>query len=384
MTTAKTEAGLFHAQETRSHAVTGRHHGGPDHAGAASWDFSVCANAAGPCPLVVDAVRAADIVRYPDPQCRRLRERLAQTHGVAPARVLIAASASEFIQRITAVAARLSAPGASVQVPVHGYGDYAAAARAWGFAVVSTTSAAGAVEPAETPRPVLAMTPALATAPTPVTSSVLPMTPALRWYADPSSPLGRDQPPPLDPGAIPTVLDAVYAPLRLHGQGGWSDGERDAVFVLHGPNKALGLCGLRGAYAIAPDDAAWDLPRWLAALESLCPSWPLSAHGVAMLEAWCLPAVREWVDASLPTLSGWRDELVRQLIARGFQTHDSTTPFFCARPPGPVPAALLAARLRDHGVKVRDAASFGLPGWWRLSAQPPAAMAALLDLLQRH
>ena len=344
MKTTRTDAGLPQV------ATTGRHHGGPDHAGAAPWDFSVCANAAGPCPQVVEAVRAADIVHYPDPQCRRLREGLAEAHGVAPTRILIAASASEFIQRITAVAARLSAPGASVQVPVHGYGDYAAAARAWGFAVVSTLP-------------------------------VVPTSPALRWYTEPSSPLGCDQPPPPDPGAIPTVLDAVYAPLRLGGEGAWRNAERDAVFVLHGPNKALGLCGLRGAYAIAPDDAAWNLPRWLAAIEDLCPSWPLSAHGVAMLEAWCLPAVRQWVDASLPTLSGWRDDLVRQLIDRGFEIHGSTTPFFCARPPGPVPAALLAARLRDHGVKVRDAASFGLQGWWRLSAQPPAAMAALLDVL---
>ena len=349
MKPALPDAGSMPQAATAPGAI-GRRHGGPDQDGAAPWDFSVCANAAGPCPLVVDAVRAADIVRYPDPQCRRLRERLAQAHGVAPERILIAASASEFIQRVTAVAARLSVPGAAVQVPVHGYGDYAAAARAWGLAVM----------------PAVAM-PAAG--------------PALRWYAEPSSPLGCDQAPPADPGAVPTVLDAVYAPLRLEGEGRWQDRERDAVFVLHGPNKALGLCGLRGAYAIAPDDAAWDVPRWVAAIENLCPSWPLSAHGVAMLEAWCLPAARQWVDASLPMLRGWRDELVQQLIARGFETRDSTAPFFCARPPGPQPAALLADRLRDHGVRVRDAASFGLPGWWRLSAQPPAAMAVLLRRL---
>ena len=43
------------------------------------------------------------------------------------------------------------------------------------------------------------------------------------------------------------------------------------------------------------------------------------------------------------------------------------------RPPRPVDAA----RLREAGVAVRDAASFGLPGWWRLSAQRAPALRAL-------
>src|SRR5690349_9289755 len=94
-----------------------RPHGGPDAAGAARWDFSTCANAAGPCPLVVDAMQAADIARYPDPQGTALRQALAVLHGVAPQRVLLAASGSEFIQRITAVGAWLM-PGA-VAVPRH-------------------------------------------------------------------------------------------------------------------------------------------------------------------------------------------------------------------------------------------------------------------------
>ena len=52
-------------------------------------------------------------------------------------------------------------------------------------------------------------------------------------------------------------------------------------------------------------------------------------------------------------------------------------PFFCARPAVPPDAAAL----RAHGVRLRDAASMGLPGAWRLSAQPPAAQRALADAL---
>lgn len=41
----------------------------------------------------------------------------------------------------------------------------------------------------------------------------------------------------------------------------------------------------------------------------------------------------------------------------------------------------MAPRLRERGIRVRDAASFGLPGWVRVSAQPPAAQQALQQAL---
>lgn len=347
--------------------VTTRQHGGPDAAGPVRWDFSVCANAAGPCPMAIEAVRAADLVRYPDPASLRLRELLAAVHEVEPRRILIAVSASEFVQRITAVAVRLSPAERPIEVPVHGYGDYAAAALAWGRKVRRGPLAEG--------------------------QAGLP--PALRWLADPSSPAGRDGPPPLDPAALPTVLDAVYAPLRLDGASAWRPAERDAVFELHGPNKALGLCGLRGAYAIAPRDPGWPLQPWLDGLEALCPSWPLSAPAAAMLEAWTRPDCRRWLAMTLPQLSQWRAGLGQMLRARGFEIATSTAPFFCVRPPSPGGppgqvasrvaslAARLAADLAAADVRVRDCASFGLAGWWRVNAQPPEAIAALDSALAR-
>ena len=52
--------------------------------------------------------------------------------------------------------------------------------------------------------------------------------------------------------------------------------------------------------------------------------------------------------------------------------------FFCARPPKPIDADAL----RSQGIKLRDATSFGLPGYWRLSVQPPVAQQALAAALQ--
>lgn len=345
-----------------------RRHGGPDGGGPIRHDFSTCANALGPCPAALDALRRADPTRYPDPSGRALHLRLAQFHGVAPRRILLAASASEFIQRITAVGARLL-PGA-VQRPRHAYGDYAAAARAWGRAcVIADDPDSGA--PGGPPV-------------------------SLCWFGDPSSPLGQDAGPPARPGARPGVLDAVYAPLRLEGRGGWSEAEQDTVFVLHSPNKALGLVGVRGAYAVAPSRAGWDVEAWCAALEAAAPSWPLSAQAEAMLGAWTTPAVQRWIAASRPTLAGWHAAGLAGLRARGFEARPSVTPFACVRPPphagaaapgsphpAPPAASPWVAALRRQGIAVRDTASFGLPGEWRISAQAPGAQAALFAAIDR-
>lgn len=322
-------------------ALIGRAHGGaPD----ARWDFSTNANAAGPCPAALAAVQTADATRYPDAACLRVREALAALHGVEPWRVLPAASASEFIQRMTAVSGRLW-PGA-VRVPLHAYGDYRAAASAWGRAVCAAGSAEEAVA-------------------------------TLRWYAEPSSPLGQAEPPPANPEAVPTVLDAVYAPSRLAGTPTWTAQALDRVFVLHSPNKALGLTGVRGAYAVAPRSAGYDIEPLCRALQAAEPSWPWSAHAEAMLACWSTAPVQQWVADSRATLAAWKRELQKCLTARGFRLLASLTRFFVARPAQPLEPRALRAR----GIAVRETTSFGLPGCWRLAAQPPAAVDALASAL---
>ena len=81
-------------------------HGGPDASGIPAHDFSTNSNACGPCPVALAAVRQADATRYPDPAYTALRAQLAAFHDVAPQRIVLAGSASEFIHRITALAVR--------------------------------------------------------------------------------------------------------------------------------------------------------------------------------------------------------------------------------------------------------------------------------------
>ncbi|MBU0830029.1 MAG: aminotransferase [Gammaproteobacteria bacterium] len=333
-------------------------HGGPDADGVPAYDFSTNSNACGPCPMALGAVRAADATRYPDPAYTALRGALGAFHGVSPERIVLAASASEFIHRITALAVQQGA--VHVSVPLHSYGDYAQAAQARGLKVVR-----GAGAPA-----------------------------GLQWACEPSSPLGLEDPAPGvwrqgkkgDPARALRVLDCAYVPLRLDAEGEWAGAPSprlpSACWQLWTPNKALGLTGVRAAYAIAPagnEDS-------VCALAALAPSWPVGAHGVALLQAWVLPGVQQWLVHSLATLRDWKARQQALCMHLGWAVQaGSLANYFCAQPTRVTLQSDLVA-LRSAGIKLRDATSFGLPGTVRLGVLAPAAqdaLAAAWQALQR-
>lgn len=330
-------------------------HGGPDALGVPRWDFSTNANACGPCPAALAAVQAADASRYPDPRYTALRAQLAAFHGVAPEHLLLAASASECIHRLSAWQARQGAR--RVGVPEHAYGEYAQAARAWGLTVEQGEAVQAGVD--------------------------------LLWVCEPSSPLGgahttwpralRDEEVT---SPLPTVvLDRAYAPLRLSGTPSLNDAQLQRVWQLFSPNKALGLTGVRAAYAIAPlgrEDAVSEL-------DALAPSWVVGAHGVALLRAWTQPAVQAWLEHSCTSLRTWKARQIEILSSLGWACHPSDANFFCVQPVLPPTLDLSAwlALLRQQGIKLRDATSFGLPGWVRLGVLEPAAQDALVHALAK-
>jgi histidinol-phosphate aminotransferase len=323
-------------------------HGGPDALGVPRHDFSSNANAAGPLPSVAEAVARADRSRYPDPGYHALREQLAAWHGVAPARVVVAGSASEFIHRFTAFAARWRGVQRAM-VPRPGYGDYASAAHAAGLQVCSHDG-------------------------TPTACS-------LEWFTEPTSPGGASHGAALGPqvaqahacGAC-VVLDLAYQPLRFDA--GKLPPHAALAWQLWAPNKACGLPGIRAAYAVAP---AGDEPA-AEALRAHAPSWVAGAEGVALLAAFATPAAQDELVAQRPLLRAWREALAATLRAAHWQVQDaaSVTPFFTARPAH----APDWAAWRALGLKLRDTTGMGLPGWWRLSAQPPQSLQALQQALE--
>lgn len=322
-------------------------HGGPDASGVAPHDFSTNANACGPCPAAQGAVEAADARRYPDPAYTRLREQLAAFHGVECERIVVAGSASEFIARMTAVVAG-RAPGA-VEVPAFSYGDYARAAQAQGLV------ARRAHEP-------VAGAPLRAV-----------------WACDPASPLGQPEvglATRIDtlPNGVPLILDRAYEPLRLQGALALRPDQLDRVWQLWSPNKALGLTGVRGAYAIAPVDDADGLVQ---RLHRFAPSWPLGVHAVAMLEAWTGAPAQRWLAEALPVLRRWKTQQQAMCRALGWQVLASDANFFCAQPLATLDFHAALARLRGAGIKLRDCTSFGLPGHVRLGVLSPESQHAL-------
>ena len=320
-------------------------HGGTDALGAARRDLSTNANACGPWLPALRAVQAADARRYPDPTYTALVRQLADWHGVAPARIVLGAGASELICRISAAAALEGAR--SFWTPTHAYGDYARAAHAAGL------------RRADTPKEEA----------------------ALLWACEPSSPLGQAQ------GDLPQlaalaaqdgrtlVLDCAYAPLRLDGRCSLPPAALDGVWQLITPNKALALTGVRAAYAIAPQEAGALLER----VRALGASWVVGAHGVAMLEYWATRDAQRWLVACRVRLRLWRARQQRLLRAAGWEVLPSQANFFCARPPCPVDELLAA--LRERGFKLRDCASFGLPGHVRVAVAHPVVQDELMDCL---
>ncbi len=328
-----------------------RIHGGADAQGVPRFDFSSNSNACGPCPAALTLIQQADATAYPDANYTSLCKNLAAFHGVETWRIVLASSASEFIFRMTAMVAKQSSLQGKVSVPTHGYGDYAHAAKAWGLGM--------------TPNPAEAK---------------------LVWACEPSSPLGGAHAPwPAEVHFSSQqigVLDCAYEPLRLSGQSSLSVEQRDAIWQLWTPNKALGLTGVRAAYAIAPQNSITGAQTDALALEQLSASWPIGAHGVALLTAWTERGIQDWLAESLSILKTWKVRQIDLLQNLGWTCLSSESNFFCASSSSQMNMAAILLHLREQGIKLRDAASFGMPHFARISVQTPVAQDALMAALK--
>ncbi len=314
-------------------------HGGPDGGPPVEHDFSTNASPLGPPPALMQAVQQADRQRYPDPNYRALRRLLAG--GGDGNLVLPTAGGAEGIRRLTLAA--LLAGRREVWVPQPGFGDYAVAAQALGLTVKAHA------EPAQ----------------------IRPAAPALVWICEPCNPTGTSAAAWPDLGGHLVAVDRAYEPLRLEGR---TPELPPNAWQLVCPNKALGLTGVRAGYLVAP--AADEV--WARAL-SLAPSWVLSAEGVAMLEHWPSAETQAWLVDARVQLREWAAAQRALLADLDWLQRPSCTNFWLARPPRPD----IAPRLRERGIRVRDAASFGLDGWVRVSAQPLSRQQALqLALLE--
>jgi histidinol-phosphate aminotransferase len=318
-------------------------HGGADSLPEPRYDFSSNANALGPCPWVLSAVRNADVTRYPDPLYTELRGKIASFHQTTRDRIVVGAGASELILRL------IRRIGGAVQQMAPTFSEYGRGARLERRRLLSACSPA-----------------AFARA-----QSEYPGIGFICWPNNPTGELW-----PLDfvsaaAAAGPLVVDMAYAPLCETQHTASIEAAAAGAYRLYSPNKAFGLTGVRAAYLIMP-----GVDRHLA---NLAPSWVIGRDAVAFLEAACEPRAREWLAQGIPQLERWRARIAFSLQQLGVSVRESPATFLLAKVGD---AGRIASQLRDHDVRVRDCTPFGLPQWIRLSAQPPSAQRALLTALE--
>jgi histidinol-phosphate aminotransferase len=334
-------------------------HGGPDAGPAIRIDFSTNAHPFGANPFVREAVERADRSRYPDPHYTSLRAELAAGHGVATERIVVGASASELIWRLTRC---WSASGSTaVLTDERTFGEYLRAARVLGVPIAAARSAWPATNP------------------------------VLHWYCNPDNPSGAHRDDQVE-AALQirgdcVVADLAYWPFRVLLSdvtqpatlltAAWAD----RVTQLWSPNKLYGMTGVRGAYLVLPTSAD---PRVNAdVLTDSAPSWVLGVDGVALLQAHLTSQAAQFLRDTAPVLRNWKADQDRRLQDGGWRPEASPLHYGLWRPPvRPSEMPGWHARLREAGIKVRDARSFGRPNWIRLVSRAPGDVTELLTATQ--
>lgn len=318
-------------------------HGGPDGGPEPRFDFSSNANHLGPAPVLRRLLSAVRSDLYPDPAYAALRSRLATSCSATPDRVAVGAGAAELIFRSI-----LSRPGAVLSFRP-AFGEYHRCARVLGRETVSAASE----------EEFLANIPVQGTA----------------FVCLPNNPDGRlPSAAFLSAAALQCqsqesrlVLDLAYAPLCEH-----LPTLPEAADWMFAPNKPFGATGIRAGWMLCAGKAHAEH------LRALAPAWIVGTHGVALLEWSISPEGLAWLARTRLELWSARRAFAQQLKTAGFEVLETCANWLVMRSPAPE----TAIALRNCGIRVRDTANMGLPGWLRISVQSKSAGDALLTALR--
>jgi histidinol-phosphate/aromatic aminotransferase/cobyric acid decarboxylase-like protein len=320
-------------------------------------DVSVNVNPYGPTAAVVEAIRSAPIDRYPDPTAWRARLAIAQSIGATPERIVLGNGAVDLIW--TLVRARLPA-GRSAVIVEPAFSEFRAAVGAAGGRIVTWRAlpeAGFAVDLAAVAHAIRSCDAALVYLSNPANpTGVLVDTTAISRFA-------RGVPSAL------VVLDESFLELS-----DGADDERqsmpDNVIRVRSMTKTHALAGVRVGYLVAREDIA-------ASVERARPPW--TSNAMAQAAACAAARERAFVDTSRARVLFDRDRVSRAARGIGLAPLTSSTLFFLI--PVRDARAARAELLAKHRVLVRDATSFGLPGFIRVCSRPAADDDRLLRAL---
>jgi len=201
-----------------------------------------------------------------------------------------------------------------------------------------------------------------------------------RFRSDPHNPTGHLA----GDDEAASVWDEAFYPLatgrwtRSAGARRGAGAPRDRPALVVGSlTKVLGCPGLRLGYVVVPEDdgESWGIPGLAGRLAHRQPRWSVSTLALAALpDLLALADLPAWAAA----VSQAREALVALLASFGIRARPSRANFVLA---DGVPT--LRERLAPHGVLVRDAASFGLPGSARIAVPDERGLARLAAALER-
>jgi histidinol dehydrogenase len=363
-------------------------------------DLSDNTNLLGPPPAALAALAAVtpdEVSRYPTVFADRLKQALAERHGVAPENVATGAGSDDVID--SAVRAFCEA-GDVVAYP-------------WPtFGVVPTFARMNAARPVAVP---------LGAGFAPDAGALLATGARVTYLCSPNNPTGNLFPP----GAVArlaaeaagvVLLDEAYADFAGGAEAGAAAAEADPaaapdyprlaaaserLVVLRTFSKVFGLAGLRVGYAIGPAALIREIEKSRG---------PYKVGRAAEAAALAALAERAWLGDAVALLRRNRSRLAAALAALGFRVFPSDANFLLvqvragagahslsdatagepahaaagAPPQGTAPDALrFAAALRDRGIGVRAFPALPAAGECvRITIGPWPAMERLLDAVR--
>jgi len=321
---------------------------------AAVIEFSENSNPFGPAPGVRRALAAVDPARYPDRECLALRQALAEQSGAAPAEIVVGNGAAELLWL---VAFAFLERGDRVLILGPTFGEYGRMARLMGADVVEWRADA---------------TTAFAVAPNAVARQIAAVQPKLVFLCNPNNPTGTV----IDPAVVAAwataqpqtlfVVDEAYLAF-VPGLRSLYTWRLPNVLIVRSLTKEYALAGLRLGYAVGP-------AALVAGLAQARVPWSVNAAaqaaGVAAL------ADQAHLRATLAALQEAKALFVAGLYTLGLAPLPSQTHYFLLNVGD---GAAFRHQLFNHGLLVRDCASFGLPAYVRIATRKPVDNQTLLS-----
>lgn len=319
-------------------------------------DLSVNVSPFGPSPRVLEAIRAADVVAYPDRQATDARRALGSALDVDPASVLLGNGAAELIWCALRALAR---PGDRLLIAGPTFSEAEAAARAHGVDVVEVRARAED-----------GFAPAAAA----LSLAVAQRQPALAYLCHPNNPTGQALPQ----RELHALIASHPATTFLVDQAFLSLSERHAEAAQRLPDNAVTLRSLTKDHALAGLRVAYALgtPDLLARMAAQRPPWSVSSLALA---AACAAATED--DHVAHVRTRWlaqRHDLEQRLTESAIPFVPSLTVFGLVRVGDA--ETVRAHLLREAAILVRSGTSFGLPEYIRVRASDQNAR--LVDALR--